>query len=173
MNPDILAPNLTSLITAQLPLSWRVKLNKEDVGLARVFYFRLIRLLARVFYFRLIRLLLCLIGCRFISWGGHRQPTAVFLPGESMDRGTWQATVHGVTKSQTRLSNERHRRIRVHQRNRTNRISSWPWTTRVWDAQVYLYMDFSFFFSINTAVLYDLLLIESVNVGSAAMEGWQ
>ena len=27
------------------------------------------------------------------------------------------------------------------------------------------------FSSINTAVLYDLLLIESVNVGSAAMEG--
>ena len=25
--------------------------------------------------------------------------------GNPMDRGTWQATVHGVTKSQTRLSN--------------------------------------------------------------------
>ena len=30
--------------------------------------------------------------------------TPVFLPGESpMDRGAWQATVHGVGKSQTRL----------------------------------------------------------------------
>ena len=28
--------------------------------------------------------------------------TPVFLPG---DRGAWQATAHGVTKSQTRLSN--------------------------------------------------------------------
>ena len=30
--------------------------------------------------------------------------TSVFLPGESMDGGTWWATVHGVTKSLTRLS---------------------------------------------------------------------
>ena len=27
--------------------------------------------------------------------------TPVFLPGKPMDRGVWQATVHGVTKSQT------------------------------------------------------------------------
>ena len=26
------------------------------------------------------------------------QPTPVFLPGKSMDRGTWWATVHGVPK---------------------------------------------------------------------------
>ena len=26
---------------------------------------------------------------------------SVFLPEESMDRGAWQATVNGVTKSQT------------------------------------------------------------------------
>ena len=36
------------------------------------------------------------------------QPTPVFLPGEFLgnfkDRGAWQATVHGVTKSQTQLS---------------------------------------------------------------------
>ena len=31
-------------------------------------------------------------------------PTPVFWPGEFKDRGAWQATVHGVTKSQTRLS---------------------------------------------------------------------
>ena len=31
-------------------------------------------------------------------------PTPVFLPENSMDRGTWPATVHGVTKSQTQLS---------------------------------------------------------------------
>ena len=31
------------------------------------------------------------------------QPIPVFLPGKSMDRGTWWATVHRVTKSQTRL----------------------------------------------------------------------
>ena len=42
-------------------------------------------------------------------WRRAWQPTPVFLPGESPwtkeDRGAWQATVHGVTKSQTWLSN--------------------------------------------------------------------
>ena len=31
-------------------------------------------------------------------------PTPVLLPGKSMDRGAWWAAVHGVAKSQTRLS---------------------------------------------------------------------
>ena len=35
---------------------------------------------------------------RKILWRRAWQPTPVFLPGESMDRGAWQATVHGVTK---------------------------------------------------------------------------
>ena len=30
--------------------------------------------------------------------------TPVLLPGKSMDRGAWQAAVHGVAKSRTRLS---------------------------------------------------------------------
>ena len=30
-------------------------------------------------------------------------PTPVFLPGDPMDRGVWQAIVHGVAQSQTRL----------------------------------------------------------------------
>ena len=42
-----------------------------------------------------------------IPWRRAWQLTPVFLPGESMDRGAWQATVRGwggrVTKSQTRL----------------------------------------------------------------------
>ena len=37
-----------------------------------------------------------------IPWRRKWQPTPVFLPGNSMDRGTWQATVHGVAKSQTK-----------------------------------------------------------------------
>ena len=43
--------------------------------------------------------------CRFDPWvrkiPGKRklQPTAVFLLENLMDRGTWQATVHGVAKS--------------------------------------------------------------------------
>ena len=45
--------------------------------------------------------------CRFDSWVGKMpwrrawQPTPVFLPGESHDRGAWQATVHGVTELDT------------------------------------------------------------------------
>ena len=36
-------------------------------------------------------------------WRRKWQPTPVFLPGNAMDRGAWQATVHGVAKSQTQL----------------------------------------------------------------------
>ena len=38
-----------------------------------------------------------------IPWRREWQHTPVFLPGDPMDRGAWQATVHGVAKSQTRL----------------------------------------------------------------------
>ena len=47
--------------------------------------------------------------CRFNPWVGKIpwrrswQPTPVFLPGESMDRGAWRATVHRVAKSRTWL----------------------------------------------------------------------
>ena len=42
--------------------------------------------------------------CRFNPWVGKIpwrrvwQPTPVFLPGESMDRGAWWATVHRVAE---------------------------------------------------------------------------
>ena len=35
-----------------------------------------------------------------IHWRRKWQPTLVFLPEQPMDRGAWQATVHGVTKEQ-------------------------------------------------------------------------
>ena len=38
-----------------------------------------------------------------ILWRRTWKPTPVFLPGESMDRGAWRATVHRVTKSRTWL----------------------------------------------------------------------
>ena len=41
---------------------------------------------------------------RKISWRRKWQPTPAFLPGKSMDGGAWRATVHGVTKSRTQLS---------------------------------------------------------------------
>ena len=34
-----------------------------------------------------------------IPWRRKWQPTPAFLPGESMERGAWWATVHGVTES--------------------------------------------------------------------------
>ena len=37
-------------------------------------------------------------------WSRAWQPTPGFLPGESTDRGAWQATVHGVAKSRIWLS---------------------------------------------------------------------
>ena len=40
---------------------------------------------------------------RKIPWWKEWQPTPVFLPGESMDRGAWRATVHGVAKCWTQL----------------------------------------------------------------------
>ena len=37
--------------------------------------------------------------------GGHGNPHQYSCLKNSMDRGAWRATVHDVTKSQTRLSN--------------------------------------------------------------------
>ena len=37
--------------------------------------------------------------------GGNGNPLQYSCLGNPMDRGAWQATVHGVTKSQTQLSN--------------------------------------------------------------------
>ena len=42
--------------------------------------------------------------------GGHCNSLQSSCLENSIDRGTWQATVHGVTKSQTRLSTAPHRR---------------------------------------------------------------
>ena len=47
--------------------------------------------------------------CRFnpwvrnIPWKRARQPTLVFLPEESDDRGAWQATVHSISKNWAQL----------------------------------------------------------------------
>jgi len=42
-------------------------------------------------------------GLGRFPWRRAWQRTPVFLPGKSMDRGIWKATVHGVAKSWTRL----------------------------------------------------------------------
>ena len=35
--------------------------------------------------------------------GGHGNPLQYSCLGNPMDRGTWRATIHGITKSQTQL----------------------------------------------------------------------
>ena len=40
-----------------------------------------------------------------IPWKGNDYPTPVFLPGDPHGQRAWQATIHGLTKSQTQLSN--------------------------------------------------------------------
>ena len=40
----------------------------------------------------------------YIQWRRQWQPTLVCLPKNSMDRGAWWASVHGVSKSRTWLS---------------------------------------------------------------------
>ena len=39
----------------------------------------------------------------FMHWRRKWQPTPVFLPGESQDRGAWWAAVYRVAQSQTQL----------------------------------------------------------------------
>ena len=46
-----------------------------------------------------------------IPGGGHGNPLQYSCLNNPMDRGTWRATVHGVTKSQTRLSTHTHKHI--------------------------------------------------------------
>ena len=40
--------------------------------------------------------------------GEHGNPLQYSCLGNSMERGAWQATVHGVIKNQTRLSTHTH-----------------------------------------------------------------
>ena len=64
---------------------------------------------------------------RKIPWRMEWQPTVVFLPGESMDRGAWWATVHGITKSQTQL--KRHLLF----------LSCYPWS-QPWSQSQFWYL---------------------------------
>ena len=48
-----------------------------------------------------------------IPWRRAWQPTPVLLPGESLDRGAWQVTVHRATKGQTQLNDQAQHRITI------------------------------------------------------------
>ena len=50
---------------------------------------------------------------RKIPWRRKWQPTPVFLPGKSMDKGTWWATVHGLPKSPHNLATKPPRREKM------------------------------------------------------------
>ena len=55
-----------------------------------------------------------------IPWRRPWQPTSVLLPGESMGRGAWRATVCGITQSWTRLSTCACARARTHTHTHTH-----------------------------------------------------
>ena len=65
------------------------------------------------------------------TWRRQWQPTPVFFPVTPTDRGARRAMVHGVTKSQTRLSTCAHMHTHVHTymcmntRMRTNTQNTW------------------------------------------------
>ena len=63
-----------------------------------------------------------------ILWKREWQPTPVFLPGESHDRGAWWTRVHGITKSQTWL-----RDFHFHSTEKLNKDGDniQPWHTPV------------------------------------------
>jgi len=42
-----------------------------------------------------------ILGSGGFHWRRKWLPIPVFLPGDSMDRGAWRATVHGVRESLT------------------------------------------------------------------------
>ena len=48
------------------------------------------------------------------SGGGNGNPLQYFCLENPMDRGAWQATIHGVAKSQTRLSYTEHKHLKFH-----------------------------------------------------------
>ena len=59
---------------------------------------------------------------RKIPWRRAWKPTPVFLLENSMDRGAWWATVHGVSKNWTRLS-QTQLTLHLHKVEMTNGIS--------------------------------------------------
>ena len=51
---------------------------------------------------------------RNVPWRRKWQPTPVFLPGESRDRGAWRAAVHGVTLVCTHICTHTHTHTHTH-----------------------------------------------------------
>ena len=63
-----------------------------------------------------------------MPWRRNWQPTPVFLPGKSMDRGAWQSIVYRDTKSQTeQLSTDAWMSSQIHGNRKQNVVA------RIWE----------------------------------------
>ena len=62
-----------------------------------------------------------------IPWKRKWQPTPIFFPGESLDRGAWWATVHRVAKNHTQQKQLRTQHV-YFLRERSN---SWNWESKM------------------------------------------
>ena len=69
-----------------------------------------------------------------VPWSRKWLPTPVFLPGNSMGRGAWRATVHGDAKSWTQQSTD------THSHHVTQPFHFWVFNQEEWS--IYLYKDF-------------------------------
>ena len=62
--------------------------------------------------------------------GRHGNPLQYSCLENSMDRGAWQATVHRVTKSQTRLKHDNHKHVQSQCFQVPERCSRWTIPSR-------------------------------------------
>ena len=62
--------------------------------------------------------------------GGHGNPLQYACPENPMDRGAWWATVHGVTRSRTRLNEHTHDRKRSSTKNSRTLVLTGTWPHR-------------------------------------------
>ena len=76
---------------------------------------------------------------RKIPWSRKWQPSPIFFfflqyscLGNSMDRGAWWATVHGIAKSQKRLSEGEHVHTHTHTHTHTQNGAVNPTFTFTW-----------------------------------------
>ena len=62
-----------------------------------------------------------------MPWRRNWQSSPVFLPGKSMDRGAWQAIIHGVAKSRMQLSTHTWMSSQIHGNRKQNVVA------RIWE----------------------------------------
>ena len=90
-----------------------------------------------------------------IPWRRKWQPTPVFLPGKSMDRGAWRATVHEVTKDSD--TSERTHKIHFFSTDKKNSIAQMYHIQ--FPVNEYWYWVYIFAIMSNTAMSFTHLLV--------------